>query len=501
MPVMLPSPLKPLLPMVLRRPTATDFSKTISQAVALAQSNGEILKLIENDQILHAKEKKLWRMKDQEWERQKMGLQPLFESEEIKLENIQLGCGRERMPPMLVLVFLYVRGLMGSLKSEQTKAFIAESLNLALLSQEYGLEKTPAISTILDNLNLLCDGTLRYIMQVPISEAKTANLDDFKEIIGDSTRIFADATWPTEAKTIVSLAQRIFNSFAILRQKGIKINLPKQTLEMICEIQSEAKSIALESGKKGAADKRKKRYRKMIKQAKKLADFFCSAVLRAKGKNPDVRPSEKASIDGVVEWIGVDIHNLLLCAENAKERVLKGKPVSSDQKVLGIADDDAVIVPKGMREPVYGYKPQICRSLTGFIIALELPLGAASDKEQMRSLIEKAITATSQTPSVISLDDGYTNDSDRTYFLEQGIEVVSFSGANGKKIIPKEQYDSKEYQAARNDRSFIESSISKLKGFFGLDRFTRRGIKAVTQELLTAAIYQNMQLLQRLTAA
>lgn len=154
------------------------------------------------------------------------------------------------------------------------------------------------------------------------------------------------------------------------------------------------------------------------------------------------------------------------------------------------------MIPKGLKPPVFGYKPQVGRSEQGFIVSVSVPQGNASDSGQMQPITDDAISNTGITPSVISYDDGYTNKKIRNFYLDLGIEVVSFSGSKGKSLIENE-WDQDEYVEARNKRSMVESTMSILKGFFGLNRFSRRGRAAVTQEILTSVIFHNLNLLDK----
>ncbi|MCI5119067.1 MAG: hypothetical protein D3913_14225 [Candidatus Electrothrix sp. LOE1_4_5] len=190
------------------------------------------------------------------------------------------------------------------------------------------------------------------------------------------------------------------------------------------------------------------------------------------------------------------LHNLNLCTQNAKKRVLENKQVPPEDKVLGISDPDAEMIAKGTRKLIFGYKPQVGRSEKGFIVSVIVPQGAAADSDQIKPITDSAISNTQVLPNVLSYDDGYTNKKAREEYLDRDIEVVSFSGAKGKKLT-QDVWDDDAYLQARNERSMAESTMSTLKIVFDLERFSRRGIEAVTQELLTACVYHNIKLLAK----
>lgn len=474
------------------------FSSTIGKGIALVEKYPAILNLIRADQTADAIRKKESRLRDENWLSDHSHCEFFETCEPREPPVVELDPrGRKRMPPTVVFLFFLVRGYLGSIKDKKCHSFIQESKFLETVLFQQGEYRIPAASTILDNLNCLSENTLIAFHHLTINEALVLGLDDFKKLYFDSTRISADSAWPTESRTIADLLARARRGFEILREYGIKVNLPSNTDELLRAIQSHKTSIALNSGKKGSKKHIKKMYKKILKECKKLVAFFGKAVKRAQSKVGDLLPSLKEGLEVLIESIEVDLHNVELCAQNARSRVLKSQKVSAEQKVLGIADPDAEMIPKGMRPPVFGYKPQIGRSEKGFIVGVLVPQGCASDAGQMKPITDEAIKNTTVTPDVISYDDGYTNSKVREEYLKGGVGVVSFSGAKGKAQLGDE-WDLPEYKEARNRRSMAESTMSILKGFFDLGRFTRRGRENVTQEILTASIFHNIALLYRL---
>ena len=92
----------------------------------------------------------------------------------------------------------------------------------------------------------------------------------------------------------------------------------------------------------------------------------------------------------------------------------------------------------------------------------------------------------------MSVDDGYTSKDNRNTLLRKNIKVVSFSGAKGKKITPEDEWESLEYQVARNNRSAVESMMYLIKHKFDFGRVLRRGINNVTAELLEKVLAYNL---------
>lgn len=62
----------------------------------------------------------------------------------------------------MVFLFALIRGWLGSLCSRQGRTFLRESVTLGTILRERGLE-LPAPTTLLENVNVLKESTLRLV--------------------------------------------------------------------------------------------------------------------------------------------------------------------------------------------------------------------------------------------------------------------------------------------------------------------------------------------------
>ena len=493
MPASTVTPLRPIRKLIPLIPD-TDLSRLIAEGYALAASEPRILEMIDRDRDVHALAKKKARIEDQAWVTARgLSLQGFDATEDANwASNLELAAGRPRMPAILVLTFVLCRGYFGGFKDRETATNLAESRTLEIVLANLGLSM-PGASTIIDNGNALRPATLEFIVEAQIRQALRENLDDFKKLTFDSTKVEANSAWPTDSGLIVGLVVRAEHMLRLLADHGITIRLPAVMNEIIKTIKDLHKQIQLSSGKKNSAKKRAKLYRRQMRLARKARKELAKAYERAAAKfsNLDVMPSKRLAVATLVEWIEVDIQNLSIVIANADKRINRDEKVPASEKVVSLSDQDAAMIVKGEREPVVGYKPQIGRSESGFVTAIIVPVGNAADSGQLRPIVDASLKRTGIVPDVLSFDDGYTNSKDREHYLGLGIDVVSFSGSKGKNIIPPAEYDSKPYQDARNDRSAVESLMFTLKHNHDLDRVVRRGIESVRSELLEKAIAYN----------
>ncbi len=479
----------------------TDLSGIICETLAIGHSNPAILEAIDLDRDIVALEKKRVRMEDNHWLRSH-GQPGLGLDDEESLEGlsvVRLRTGRERMPAMVVLVFLSLRGYFGGYKDSKTATTLAESRTLEILFMNYGM-KMPGASTILDNINAVTPATLELILDAQIKLAAFEKLDDFKELVVDCTHCAGNAAWPTDSGTIAGLSIRAEHLLRSLVKHGIRIKMPAVQQSMLGTIEEIHKNIQLSAGKKDSAKKRGVLYRKQMRIARKVRKQLDKGHKRAKEKSASlhIMPSQQRTIANILEWAPEDINNLALAITNADKRINRDIKVENKNKIISTSDKDASMIVKGQRDPVVGYKPQIGRSEKGFVTAVIVPEGNAADSSQLRPVVDTSIKRTGVTPSVLSFDDGYANTKDRKHYLSIGVGVVSFSGSKGKKIIPEEDYSSPAYKKARKDRSAVESLMFTLKHNHDLDQMMRRGIENVRAEILEKSIAYNFFRLRKL---
>ena len=175
----------------------------------LAKSAPEIVASIEKDLDVHARKEKKVRLEDKKYFASRTMDLPKLDIRERDLlaEELNLAAGRPRMPGYGVYVFLMTRGFLGSLTSQPTRRFLRESMSLYGFLQNRGLSMS-AVTTILENVNLVSQGTRELIFRKQIELILRENLDDFKKLTIDSTSVKANSCWPTDARILTGLLMR-----------------------------------------------------------------------------------------------------------------------------------------------------------------------------------------------------------------------------------------------------------------------------------------------------
>jgi len=471
----------------------TDFSLQLIEAIRLYEKYPAIEVSIIADQDRHAKQKKAKRVKDMFWLKQHQASLIDTAGCEIAVKDLQLSDGRPRMAPLVVFVFLWVRGVFGSsTKNKAVLTMLQESTTFMIFLKNHGIS-LPGASTIVENINLISTSTRSLIYKSQLDQISKEALDDFNEYTIDSTASKGNSEHPVESKIMACLVERIFHLGSSLNKLGIKNMHERNFPKIIEKMKGISKRVALDSGRKGSPSRRKSYYNDLINKATRAKKKFDLEMLNidAQVAAVDILPSQKEQLLHLVGYIKNDIKDLQKVIDSSTRRVLKKEVVKSTDKVLSISDESVACIVKGNREPVFGYKPQLGRSKNGFISAMIVPKGNAADSGQLNAMIEQHVSNTQVQPFSISTDDGYANTAVRDKWLSKGVEVFSISGSKGKKLTPEKDWNSEIYRKTRNNRSAVESLMFCIKFSFNFGCNMRRGIENVRNEMLEKVLAYN----------
>jgi hypothetical protein len=472
----------------------TYFRDFLLEVEELARFAPEIIIAIEKDLDAHAKEKKIIRLADKKYYKNKMASLPGLSIKEQKIlaENLNIGIGRPRMPAYLVYVFLMIRGFIGTLTSRQAKMFLLESMTLCGFLLKHKFEM-PGITTILENVNMVSNATRDLVHDRQLKLIREEELDDFKETTIDSTSVEANSCWPTDAKILTGLlmrANRLGQKLDIFGLFNFQLGWMPKWLKQMDALEF---SINLTAGKANSKGKLKKHYRRLLNRGQKAVAHLAKELEHFEQGAPFkfMPPSRLVLLEKLVSQVKQDIADAYKVIEYSNERIFRGKKLSSTEKILSLSDKAAAYIKKGSRNPVIGYKPQLGRSKNGFVSSLIVPEGNASDSGKLVPILLDSIQHTCVTPWLVSTDDGYASKLGRDTLLAMGIDVVSISGAKGKKLTDKEDWNSEIYRNARRNRSAVESLMFTIKDGFNFGKLGRRGIDAVRAELLEKVLAYN----------
>lgn len=411
-------------------------------------------------------------------------------------ENLTLGSGRPRLlDAEAVFILAMCRAHLDSVTSKQALDRIHDSMTLRGYFEARGIPM-PSRTTMHTWLNCLSKSTYEAIYNAQMVSVLEDGLDTFDSVTADSFSVWADTAWPTDSAMIHGLLNRVWTRAAKLFEAGLSTFSRGWVPLWLERIHDLERKIAFSCGKPGSRRKMRRLYRR-------LYDFAEKTLVRLDRQFEQLLPAwhdqlaslpfkTKERTEECIDSIFLDLASAARVVAYSRDRVLENRNTHTSNKVLSLSDNDAAYIKKGGREAVIGYKPQIMRSRNGFVTAFELQKGNPADSARLVPLTEQHIERCHTIPHTVSVDDGYSSAGNRKKLRELGVKTISMNGAKGRNVTPEQEWESEEYEQARDDRSAVESQVFTLRYKFHLYTFSRRSLGNVQAELYEKVIAHNL---------
>jgi IS5 family transposase len=388
---------------------------------------------------------------------------------------------------------------LGGCKDQDARLLQEESMTLHWWLENLGLTLPPA-STLSENLNAVSNDTRDFIHKTQLRYIVAEKLDDLTSLYLDSTAISANSERPTDSGLISKLVERICRRGSKLDRLGLPNFKPSGLEELQQDIRRMHREIGFSTGKAKSQGKLRKLYYRLLRGGRRVCKRFereLAAVKNALSSRKELPPSQRLMAQEAIELIGADMEAIGQVAAACERRIFGQEKVSSSDKVISLSDRDAAFIVKGGWNTVIGYRPQLGRSERGFVSALIVPEGNAADSGQLVEVVLDHWERSGVLPRLVSSDDGYCNQSAREDLLKTGVEVVSISGAKGKKITRGEEWNRPDYRTARANRSAVESLMFTLKDGYEFGQLLRRENENVRAELTEKVLAYNIDQILR----
>ena len=220
---------------------SSELNSFVNQAIEITYQFPELVSEVDRDLDIHGLKKKAIRDADSRYFEQ---LCPSFDAfadlPKTDVCSLHLEQGRPRMPAMVVLVLLLLRGWIGGPKSCDFQLVLKESITLHGFFEVHCCH-VPGASTVADNVNAVREETLQLLMRSQLCYAKTKGLETFEDMIADSTAVSANSEYPTDSGLMSALAVRLTGLFD--RLKKLKLGFPDWTRRVLAR---KSKVIAVE---------------------------------------------------------------------------------------------------------------------------------------------------------------------------------------------------------------------------------------------------------------
>ena len=183
----------------------------------------------------------------------------------------------------------------------------------------------------------------------------------------------------------------------------------------------------------------------------------------------------------------------------ARERVIEGRPVSNDDKLLSIFEPHTELIKRGKAGKVfeYGHMIQIQQVRGCFITDYEVFPKKLNESTLLPAAVESHKQLFGSAPDQLSADKAYWPGIETLGQLEREVELVAV-GKKGRSTAEDEQRESDPlFRHAQRFRTGVEGTISFLKRILGLGRCFNKGWQHYVSTVAATVFVHNLLVLAR----
>ncbi len=298
----------------------------------------------------------------------------------------------------------------------------------------------------------------------------------------DATVVKSNIHPPTDSSLIFDCIRVSVNSLKTIRKKLNK----KWYLSVSVK---ESKQLLLQILSAKNQRERKIFYRLLLKKARDLK----SDLKRLKDRLDKVADKAAKQVNNLLK-----IYDLLpAIIEQTSKRVIKGKYVSSNEKIVSIFEDHTDIIVKGRREAEFGHKTYLTAGKTGLVLDCQIVRGNPSDATLFEEILSKQNEIFGRVPRQTTADGGFASKENLRKAQSMGVKDICFSKRCGLK---KEDMTKSiwVFEKLRNFRAGIEGVISVLKRSFGCAKASWKGFDGFRSYVQSSIAAYNLTLLARI---
>jgi transposase, IS5 family len=370
---------------------------------------------------------------------------------------------------------------MNGFSYEELGFHLADSVTYRSFCRFGALEKTPARSTLAENLKKVRPQTLAKIQRRIVRYAVELGVEKGRKVRIDATVTESNIHAPTDSSLLFDGVRVLAR---LLRQAGERFDIG-----VYRDHTRRAKRRNLAIQNTGIKAKRTKAYRDLLKVTKKMVGYAEHAATQLEERGVPFGSDCAVEIRETVELVRRVINQ-------TERRVIHGEKVPSSEKLVSIFEPHTDIIVKDRRETLYGHKLFLAAGASGLILDCVVAHGNPADVTMTIPMLRRQARILGRVPVQAALDGAFASKDNLDKARKLGVTDVAFSKKRGLEITAMVR-SSWIYRKLRNFRAGIEGLISFLKRGFGLRRCTWRGAESFATYVHASVVTANLLTLAR----
>jgi IS5 family transposase len=328
--------------------------------------------------------------------------------------------------------------------------------------------------------------TWEAINRLIVAHAQNKDVEKGRKVRMDCTVVCSDIHEPTDSSLLWDSVRVITHLLEQLRDRTLGVDITFKDHRRV----TKRRALAIRSAKNGTI--RKRLYRDLLRYTEKTLGYAKIAIRAIEGtcSLPPVKVLSKLKIAMELTYRVID---------QTTRRVIMGKRVPAEDKVVSLFEPHTDIIKKDRRETLYGHKVCLTVGQSNLVTDCLITKGNPADSTLVEAMLNRHNSIYGRYPLKIALDGGFASKNNLDFAKSHGINDVCFGKRRGMTIgdMCRSRYV---YKRLRRFRAGIESAISWLKRCFGFDRCIWKSLPSFKRYVWCSVVSGNLLTLARSSA-
>jgi len=248
----------------------------------------------------------------------------------------------------------------------------------------------PGMQAINNKLIALLAGTGTDSTALDLGLKEPVSFDD---IYFDSTCLKAPIHFPVDWVLLRDSTRTLMKATVLIRNAELRHRMPQDPLGFLSEINTLCMKMVAKNRTKNARKHRKSVLREMKKLSKRIAQHARNHldILNTHGHETELAPGQIRQIRKRIENI---LDQLPAAIKQAHERIIGGRRISNDSKILSFYEPDIQVIVRGKSgsEVEFGNNLWLGETREGLIVDYLLEKEKTSDPKQIKPAIQRLVS-------------------------------------------------------------------------------------------------------------
>jgi hypothetical protein len=244
----------------------------------------------------------------------------------------------------------------------------------------------------------------------------------FDDVYFDSTCVKADIHFPIDWVLLRDAARTLMKATALIRKHGLKHRMPQEPLEFLSEMNTLCMKMTAKGHSADSKKQRKKVFREMKSLEKRIARHARAHVraLETRREETDLTEPQARLIITRIERV---LEQLPAAVKQAHERIIGGRQVSSQDKILSLYEDQINVIKRGKAgaQVEFGNKLWLGETREGVIVDYLICQNTPADSALIKPALERLIDQQNHAISQVWGDRGLASKPNTALLEKRGI--------------------------------------------------------------------------------